>query len=564
MFWLIVAVIATSVSRDANAASDAVREQLRTRLEVAGLPVELSVKEEPILAHAALPYFYAKRSFEPAWADDAGPKPLAAQLLDRIRAAEREGLRPDDYHAGSIAELVAEARGADTVDLGRLVDLELMLTDAFLLYASHLMGGRVDPTSFDAEWHVPVSRRADVVSALEDALQRRDVGAALDELEPRQGGYRRLVRALLRYREMATRGGWQEVPTGGKLELGVEDDRVRSLRARLLVSGDLRRSDVGNGGTTFDERLREAVVGFQRRHGLVADGVVGAATFEALNVPVEMRTRQIELSLERWRWLPDDLGQRHILVNIPSFELDVVEGSETVMEMRVVVGKPYRRTPVFSAEMTYLVLSPYWHVPPTIAVQDILPELKKDPGYLTKKNMTVFAGWGADAKLLDPRAIDWANVTRSSFPYRFRQDPGPLNALGAVKFMFPNQYSVYLHDTPARELFARPDRSFSSGCIRVENPIELAEYLLAGDARWTRETILGAVESGVEQTVRLPAPLAVHLQYWTSWVDRKDAVHFRKDIYERDRLLANALERSRLQRYPSREVRNTAEPAPKY
>jgi len=277
------------------------------------------------------------------------------------------------------------------------------------------------------------------------------------------------------------------------------------------------------------------------RHGLDVDGVVGSATLDALNVPVEKRVRQLIVNMERWRWLPQDLGKRYILVNIADFELDVVENSQPLMTMRVIVGRDYRRTPVFSDNMTYLVLSPYWHVPTAIAVQDILPKIQQEPGYLAKQNIRVFRGWGAETREIDPRTVNWSHVTAANFSYRLRQEPGPMNALGRVKFMFPNKFNVYLHDTPAQELFAKPERTFSSGCIRIEKPIELAEYLLQSDAKWTREKILAVADKRIEQTVRLPEPMPIHLLYWTAWADEDRTVQFRADVYARDGKLYEAL-----------------------
>jgi murein L,D-transpeptidase YcbB/YkuD len=291
----------------------------------------------------------------------------------------------------------------------------------------------------------------------------------------------------------------------------------------------------------FDVVLEDAVKRFQRRHGLDDDGVVGRDTLAALNVSVEDRARQIELNLERWRWLPRDLGRRHILVNIAGFELAVVEDDQLALEMRVVVGRPYRRTPVFSAPMTYLVFSPYWHVPPSLALQDVVPAVLKDPDYLTKKNIKVFRGWGAETREIDPATIDWSSVNTRNFLFRFRQEPGVNNSLGAVKFMFPNPFNVYLHDTPSRELFQKAERTFSSGCIRIAKPLELAAYLLRGAPGWSAEGIEAAAQKGVEQTVRLPEPIPVHLLYWTSWIDPDGSLQFRNDVYGRDRLLDEAL-----------------------
>jgi murein L,D-transpeptidase YcbB/YkuD len=293
--------------------------------------------------------------------------------------------------------------------------------------------------------------------------------------------------------------------------------------------------------TVFDAALEQGLRGFQERHGLDADGTVGASTLAALNVPVEDRIRQIELNMERWRWLPQTLGERYIMVNIPNFHLDVVEHGQALLGMRVVVGRPTRRTPSFSAEMTHLVLNPHWYVPPTIAIQDKLPLLRRDPGYLSRQNFKLFRHGEGGATRIDPRAVDWSSVSARNFPYQLRQDPGPRNALGRVKFMLPNPHHVYLHDTPARELFAKNERAFSSGCIRLENPMELADYLLQDDSQWAQRRRVAGGKRGAEQVVLLPTSVPVHLMYWTAWTSASGVVHFRKDIYERDQALDKAL-----------------------
>jgi murein L,D-transpeptidase YcbB/YkuD len=287
--------------------------------------------------------------------------------------------------------------------------------------------------------------------------------------------------------------------------------------------------------------MEHALRRFQRRHGLAADGLVSPATLAALNVPVTARIRQLELNMERWRWLPRELSSRYILVNIANAALEVVEDGRSVLRMRVVVGRPDRRTPVLSARMTALVLSPYWHVPPRITTEDQLPLIRKDPAYLTRQSMTIMQGRGAEARPIDPSTIDWSKMTAETFPYHLRQDPGPHNALGRMKFMFPNRFQVYLHDTPTRGLFAKPVRALSSGCIRLERPIDLAAYILRDDPRWSRDKILAAIEQRTAHVVRLPAPIPVHLVYWTAWIQPDGEVHFRQDIYGDDHALENAL-----------------------
>jgi murein L,D-transpeptidase YcbB/YkuD len=280
---------------------------------------------------------------------------------------------------------------------------------------------------------------------------------------------------------------------------------------------------------------------FQNRHGLAPDGIVGSKTRAALNVSVQQRIRQVELNLERWRWLPNDLGDRFIAVNTADYSLKVVENGRKIIDMRVVVGRPARQTPVFSAKMTYLVLNPYWNVPYTIAVKDILPKLDEGVDYLISQGIRVFSDWSKDATELNPEQIDWASYGRSNFPFRLRQDPGKKNALGQIKFMFPNKFAVYLHDTPQRSLFQKIQRGFSSGCIRVENARMLASYLLSAEDRWTPEVLLAALASGHRQVVRVPQPILVHLLYMTAWIDDRGVLQFREDIYHRDRDLDAAL-----------------------
>jgi murein L,D-transpeptidase YcbB/YkuD len=358
----------------------------------------------------------------------------------------------------------------------------------------------------------------------------------------RHPGYVRLRDTLAFYRSIQERGGWPGVPVGPMMSRGATGERITALKHRLIVSGDLPISQRGD-GAIFDEALEEAVRRFQRRHGLDVDGVVGPATLEALNVSVNERIRQIKKNMERWRWVPHDLGIRIIAVNIAGFWLQALEKNRPILEMRVVAGKRYTRTPVFRARMTHAVFRPYWNVPSSIARKEMLPLIKRDPGYLEKNRLRVFRGWDPENGEIDPKNIDWSQLAPHHFPYRLRQDPGPMNALGRVKFVFPNRFNVYLHDTPERELFARTVRGFSHGCIRVEKPVELAQFVLRDDPRWTRERILLAMEEGsANQIVRLHEPITVHIEYWTAWVDEDGTAQFRKDIYEWDELLEEELE----------------------
>ena len=524
--------------------TDRVDEFLRTRIETAGVPPRIEIGDELIHSSVVLPLFYERRGYRPAWSDNSGPVALVDELVETINQADREGLRPADYHLDRLRTTLAEIRqnqiNRSPLNARRLADLDLLASDAFLILGAHYLAGRINPETIDPEW-MANRREADLADVLQKALDAGRIKGALEELLPQQPGYVLLKEALVKYRRLAADGDWPMVPDGPKLQAGDRGSRVAALRERLRFEEDLSVA-AAEDAELFDAALDEAVRRFQVRLGLDADGVVGPATLGALNVTARQRVNQIEVNLERWRWLPQDLGQNHILVNIANFELDVMEDGRPALMMKVVVGKDYRRTPVFSDRMTYLVLSPYWNVPPSIAVQDKLPLIKKDPGYLARQNMKLFQGWGAGTREIDPWSIDWSRINAGNFSYRLRQEPGPLNALGKVKFMFPNKFNVYLHDTPSRELFAKPERTYSSGCIRVEKPIELAQYLLRDDPRWTKENILSAVEKRSEQTVQLSKKIPVHLLYWTAWVTDDGVVHFRKDIYGRDKMVQDALD----------------------
>jgi len=537
----------------AQTLSNQVSEHLRNRIAVAETPSKITVQGELIHTLAMLSPFYERRVYQPAWIGDNGPFPQVDALLKAIREADSEGLRPGDYHLVRIESILTAMRQNQEqqkpFNPNRIVDLDLLLTDAFLLYGSHLLAGRINPETIDPEWSLE-RREVDIVEVLQTALDSNRIEEALKDLITPQPCYAKLRQALARYRDIAAKGGWPTVPDGPKMQKGDSDERVLALRARLTAADvpdkelnsnrDLFNLFTYDFVLLFDDALEQAVRKFQERHGLEVDGIVGPRTLAAMNVTVEERIRQIELNMERWRWLPHDFGRRHILVNIANFELDVVEDSQTVMTMHIIVGKPYQHTPIFSADMTYLVFNPSWYVPPSIAKKEMLPSIRKDPGYLAKRKIRVYQVWDDEATEIDPQTIDWSNVSAKNFPYRFRQAPGPKNLLGRVKFMFPNQFNVYLHDTPSKSLFSRAVRAFSHGCIRIEKPIELAEYVLRGDEKWDHKKILDAIKKGRERTVQLPEPIPVYLLYCTAWANEDGTIQFRNDIYGRDKELDKA------------------------
>jgi murein L,D-transpeptidase YcbB/YkuD len=351
--------------------------------------------------------------------------------------------------------------------------------------------------------------------------------------ENMSNAYLILQQSLLKYKETAAHGGWHSVVKGASLKKGDSGERVIELRKRLTITGDSPGEYAGI-EDTFDEGLHNSVIRFQRRHGLKEDGVIGPETIKNLNVPVEKRIHQIEINMERLKLMPKDMDQRYIAVNIAAFELEVVENENTVVNMKVIVGRPYWHSPLFSAKMTHLVFNPSWYVPNSIAIREVLPKVKKESGYLVKEGIKVFEKEKGYRKALDASAINWADVTADNFKYRFVQVPGILNPLGKIKFVFPNEYNVYLHDTPAKVLFEKSSRAFSHGCIRIEKPVELAEYLLRDDPAWTREKILTMIDNGKEVKIQIPSPVNIHILYLTAWVDKDNILQFREDVYGRD------------------------------
>jgi len=489
---------------------------------------------------AILTQFYIERDMTPVWVAENGPTERAHELLEILEKATYDGLNPEDYDTVAIRQLI----GSHHDD--QLAELDLRLSLSLMQFLSDLGSGRTEPSSLDPELFV-YPQDIDKAKAIRQAAKAETVGVVVGGYRPRQVEYWRLKGVLANYRAMARTGGWPTIDVGPTIGEGDRSPRVTQLRARLRRSGDLDHTPPEN-PELFDNALALAVERFQDRHGLELDGRVGQKTLNALNVPIEERIEQLVLSLERRRWMTDNLASRYVYVNLADFHLQLMDQGEVAFDTPVVIGSLYNKTPVFSADMTYMVINPYWNVPNSIASEEILPKLRQDAGYFEKNGFDLFENWKQNAALLDPQNINWSAVDEDAFGYKVRQRPGPKNALGRLKFMLPNEYNIYLHDTPDRSHFSANERSFSHGCVRVADPEGLADAILAGQSGWDRDEVVQSIASGERTQVNLDQSLPVQITYLTAWVDNDNRVHFRNDVYERDQILADALTNNPRQR----------------
>lgn len=461
------------------------------------------------------------------------------QLLASIKNAYYEGLNPEDYHLSTIENLSQKIIASAHPSADDVTKLELLLTDAFYLLATHMADGITNKETIDPNWYAAQPKQSpDWTKYIDSSIQAGKITETLNRLTPSHREYANLKKALDIYRQIKRQGGWLPFNTNlKKLEEGMVHPDVALLRRRLSITQGTIDPDTKN-KNLFDKTLHNQMAIFQLRHGLTNDGVLGIKSIEALNIPVEMRIASIKANMERWRWLSEDLGQRYILVNIANFDLQLIENGKPIFTTEVIVGRPYRKTPVFSSIMTYLVFNPDWTVPPTILSDDVIPEIVNNNNYLSEKRMKIINLEGIE---VNPATIDWDKAIQSDFPYMIRQQPGTQNALGQIKFVFPNQYNIFIHDTPSRYLFTKTDRIFSSGCIRINKPLDLAQILLDGNPGWTREQINKVIKEGKQRSLHLAIPVPVHILYMTVRADDNGIAYFRKDIYNRDQSLLTAL-----------------------
>lgn len=534
LLWVVVTLWqpGAAVAEDPMDISVAVRSLLQDRF-TAPPPAALSQKtKEPAEDMGQLVRdFYTRRDFQPAWKDAT-----IAALRKAILEADQDGLHPSDYDPEGITD--PKRPGGFMITPVNLADRDVRLTEIFFIYGRHLSQGRLDPEEWFFQW-VPYRRSIDLTRVLQDALDKNEIEPALKRLAPIHPTYGQMRKELAAFRKIAASGGWPVLPRDIRLKQGDHGRNVALLTQRLIMTGDLTTGTIIH-PDRFDSTLNMAVRKFQWRHGLVPTGHVDQDTLKALNMPIERRIRQLEINMERWRWLPDDFGSRYIMAIIPDLWLYVVDDQKTVLSMKIVIGTPKQPSPIFSDEMTYVEINPTWGLPQSIIAKEIIPKVKKDGEYLTKKRIRIYENWSDKAREIDPKNINWAKTNPDKFPYRMIQDSG-VNPLGRIKFMFPNEFDVYLHDTTQKGLFNRHRRLYSHGCIRVEKPFDLGEWVLRDDPSWSRKRIMAEIKKGKRQQVILPRTVPVHVMYLTAWVDGNGLLQFREDYYGYDKLYEDTL-----------------------
>ncbi|EOZ96762.1 L,D-transpeptidase YcbB [Indibacter alkaliphilus LW1] len=541
-------------AQDVPVQDEELSNQIRNFLENDSPEEIRMVMGRRLFSSVVMKRFYTSRGFEAAWSEDRKLNEIAYEMRYEIQQSKFDGLTPNDYHLKTINELFSlieeDKRLGQASDFQALASLDVLLTDAFIMLASHLSLGKVDPEALKTTWNI--QRNAPQLrfdEKLAEGLESGRLRKTIEEFYPNLSIYKKMrdgLREMYDFEakmKLSTRLSWKTLKADKSIKPGENHSEIPEIRKRLIFWGYL--NDSSQTDRVYDEQMEDAVKALQSRHGLEPDAVIGRGTMNAINQSPQDLVATASVNLERLRWLPDNVkDQELILVNTANFQLDLILNRDTVLTSRVIVGRSYHSTPQFSAEMSYLVFSPTWTVPNSITRSEIIPAVRKDPSYFQKKNMKLLTSDGTE---VNPANIDWNKVNPRSFPYTVRQEPGEQNALGLVKFMFPNKYSVYIHDTPSRSLFAREDRALSHGCIRVQKPFELAKILLSYDQKWTDERIRNAMRQDREQTVLLNRKIPVIILYLTYWSDSKGTINFRNDLYNRDQEVYTALLQERNQ-----------------
>lgn len=480
-------------------------------------------------------YFYGARYFEPLWLTESEDGKIAfsasaEKIIEVFKAAELEGFRPSDYLT---PELDVAAAGTDPA---RLAALETAFSAAAIRYAQDAYGGRIAPSEVGRLVTIK-PRKIDAAELLIKLAETDDPAGVLRDLHPKQREFLQLRKALAEFDDRVVEEQ-TSIPDGPVLKPGMKDARVPLLRLRLnLEERAIAESAVtAEPDLVYDDALVEAIKSFQGSLGLIVDGIVGPATVASLNGGGATTREDIVANMERWRWMPSDLGDFYVLVNIPEFRLAIMKTDELVYSTKVVVGKPEFQTPIFADQIENIVVNPFWNVPSNIANNEIVPRIVSNPGYLASQNMELLKG----GKVINASAVDWSTLPQGRFPFAIRQRPGNDNALGKIKFLFPNEHDVYLHDTPAKSLFNSSVRAYSHGCVRVQNPMEFADALLANEPGLSAAA-LEAMYGKNERWVKLKTPIPVYLAYFTLRVDEDGTIRSYGDVYGLNKRLISLL-----------------------
>lgn len=478
--------------------------------------------------------FYEPNNYQLSWSTKEGVSKQSEELLETVRQAPEEGLKVNSYPLEKATKWHQKMKEATDASEKQWAKLDYWLTKLYLSYAEDLSAGRFKPEKVDTTFK-RYPKTIDLAHHLRMALQDNQIAASLHDLSPKLELYDLLKEQLVIYKKLRKSNNWDQIEGEFLLKTGEYHEQVPAIYERLAITQELDTNTVKLDSTNYTKEIAAGVEKFQERHGLAVDGVIGPNTLAAMNQSVDKKVRQIKMNMERLRWMPDDLGDWYILVNVPAFELQLIDKQQEALRMNVVTGKELWPTPLFSDTMSYLSFSPTWTPTINIIFDDLIPRIQKNPNYFDRKGIVVYDSWQNDANTVDPSTIRWSSFNKSNFPYRMTQKPGPKNALGQVKFMFPNTMSIYLHDTPHESFFEEPDRDLSHGCVRVADPLALATYILAQQGEsWDREKVKEYMNKTSPENVSLTKKIPVHLVYWTVWVDENGTLNFSEDIYGLD------------------------------
>jgi murein L,D-transpeptidase YcbB/YkuD len=523
-----VVVLATAAAAQSEATSSALRERVKQAVQAS------TDVAAPI--HAAIEKHYQDRSFEPMWHKDGKRTDRATALLAALRGLTADGLEPEDYDV-SAAEKLLDA--STPLDQARG---DFLLTRGLVLAAADLSTGRVNANTLDKDMS-PVQRKPDYATLLKDGAAHNDPKAFLDGLMPQGVQYPALKKALVEWREKARTVRYTTVPpVTGLLKPGAVDERIAAIRKRLAETESDVPEPGPQGANHYDDALVVAVKRYQEQHNLSVDGVIGGKTVFSLNIPIEERVQQIVANLDRRRWAPEIPGDRFVMINAADYSMYFFDEGKVAFRSKVIVGTPKDQTPEISSTLVTFQTNPYWTVPSSIAGEEYLPILRRDPYALQKSNMRIFADWSSDAEL-DPGSVDWSSINPKAFPYRIRQEPGGGNALGYIFFGFKNKYGIYMHDTASRFLFGEGSRNFSHGCIRLQNPFDFVEAAFKSSAMKTR--VAAVANSGQQASFGFSQTIDIHVTYQTVFADEAGKIQFRDDVYGRDRKVVAAMKRTR-------------------